>query len=140
MKNQVLGLMFILGCIFMKAQETEGTTIEMKITNIDNEEGQMLIGLYDSEGNWLNKTFKGIFGEIKNGSCTAEFNNIPDGTYAISVFHDENNNGELDTNFMGVPKEDTGASNNAPANFGPPDWEDAKFEVKRETVKQTIEL
>ncbi|VAW11984.1 hypothetical protein MNBD_BACTEROID03-2288 [hydrothermal vent metagenome] len=140
MKNQVFILMLILGCGFVKAQETEGATIKMEITNIENAEGQMLIGLYDSEGNWLNKTFKGIFGKIKNGRCTAEFNNVSDGTYAISVFHDENNNGELDTNFMGIPKEDTGASNNAPANFGPPEWEDAKFEVKGKTIKQTIKL
>lgn len=139
MKNRVLILMLLIGSVFVQAQEKEGVTIEIEITNIENEKGQMLIGLYDSEDTWLGKTFMGIFGKIRDGSCTAEFNNVPDGIYAISVFHDEDNDGELDT-LLGIPKEDTGASNNAPANFGPPKWEDAKFEVKGETVVQTIKL
>lgn len=79
-------------------------------------------------------------GKISNGRYTVTFKAVHDGTYAISSFNDENGNGKLDTNFLGIPKEGTGASNNAPANFGPPKWADAKFEGKGKAIKQSIKL
>ncbi len=121
------------------AQEESGT-IEVTVAGFDNEKGQVLIGLYNSEALWLKKTYKGRTGQIENGKSKAVFTNIPNGVYAISVFHDEDNDGKLDTNFLGIPSEDTGSSNDAPARFGPPKWEKAKFEVKGTTVKQIINL
>jgi uncharacterized protein (DUF2141 family) len=49
-------------------------------------------------------------------------------TYAVSAFHDENSNGNLDTNFMGIPREGVGASNNAKGHLGPPKFEAAAFQ------------
>ncbi len=123
----------------MQAQE-ETATIEVQFENIASDDGKMLIGLYDSEDNWLKTRSKGAVAKIVNGTSKTSFNSIPDGVYAISVFHDENNNGKLDTNFFGIPSEDTGASNDAPARFGPPKWEDAKFVIKGGTIKQIINL
>ena len=131
-------LILLLVTTLAQAQE-EGNIIEVEILQIDNEKGQMLIGLYDSEDNWLNKPAKGMFGKIIDGKSEATFENVSDGTYAISVFHDEDNDRELDT-ILGIPTEDTGASNDAPARFGPPKWEDAKFEVKGGIIKQIINL
>lgn len=130
-------LLFCLATI--SAQDKLLGTIELEITNIDNGDGQMMIGLYDSEENWLNKIVIGKIGVIKNGGSKIVFENIPNGTYAISVFHDEDSNGKLKTLF-GIPLEDTGSSNDAPAKFGPPLWEDAKFQLKGGTLKQTINL
>lgn len=127
-----------MGSALVVAQNQIGNTIEVEITNIDSNKGQMRIGLYDSEDSWLNKTYLGLVGTIVNHKTTVIFENVPDGTYAISSFHDENDNDELDTNFLGIPKEDTGASNNAPARMGPPKWEDAKFALKGESIKHTI--
>lgn len=129
----------ILGFIAL-AQEPEGNIIEVEITDIDNGDGKMMIGLYSSEENWLKKTEMSRIGQIKNGKSSVAIENVPDGTYAISSYHDENDNDELDTNFLGIPKEDTGSSNNAPARMGPPQWEDAKFEIKGKSIKQTIKL
>lgn len=139
MINLVRTLVLLLVTTTIYAQN-EGNAVEIQINNIDNEEGQMMIGLYDTQGNWLNKPFKGVIGKIVNGKCSTTINNIPTGTYAISVFHDENNDSELETNFLGIPTEDIGSSNDAPARFGPPKWEDAKFEVKEGTVTQVINL
>jgi len=119
--------------------QKETATIAVKIVQIDNNDGQMLIGLYDSKANWLKTAYKGVFGKIEDGACTVLFEDIPNGTYAISTFHDEDNDGELDT-FLGIPREDTGSSNDAPAKFGPPKWEVAKFEVKGENITQVINL
>jgi len=118
----------------------QGNTIEFEILNIESDEGKMMVGLYNSAENWLNKSVMSKTGEINIGKCLVKFENVPDGIYAISSYHDENDNNELDTNFFGIPKEDTGSSNNAPARMGPPKWEDAKFELKGESIKQTIKL
>ncbi len=132
-------VMLFLGTIF-PTQEKEGHTVELEITNISSDEGKMMIGLYGSEEQWLKHTVMSLIGHIENGKCTVTFENVPDGIYAISSYHDENGNGVLDTNFLGIPKEDTGSSNNAPARMGPPKWEEAKFEIKGESIKQVIEL
>ncbi len=139
MKNSIAGclLLFFLGSVYA---QKEGVEIEVQIVNIDSDQGQILVGLYDAQDTWLKKIYKGAYGKIKNGTATATFKDVPKGEYAISVFHDENNNGELDMVLGVFPKESTGSSNDAPARFGPPKWEDAKFEVRSENVKQLIHL
>lgn len=139
MINLVRMLLFLSITVVANAQENS-SVIEIEIKNIDSPDGQLLIGLYDSEDNWLKKRRMSALGQITRGTSTVSFKNVPDGVYGVSLFHDENNNGKLDTNFLGIPKEATGSSNDAPANFGPPNWEDAKFEVKGREVKLIINL
>ena len=61
------------------------------------------------------------------GTCL--FDGVAPGTYAVAVFHDENGNGKLDTNFLGIPREGVGVSNNKLRKLGPPTWEDSKFDL-----------
>ena len=68
------------------------------------------------------------YAEISNNIAFIEFANLPFGEYSVSAYHDENANKELDTNWLGIPKEGTGASNNAKGKMGPPKYEDAKFD------------
>ena len=53
-----------------------------------------------------------------------QFGNLPSGTYALALVHDENGNGKLDT-MMGIPKEGFGFSKNPPIRFGPPSFKSA---------------
>jgi len=99
---RILLILLITGVTYAQA---EGNTIEVEIKNIDNSDGQILIGLYDSEGAWLKEHAQGAFGKIIDGKSHVTFENVADGTYAISVFHDEDNDGELDTNFFGIPSD-----------------------------------
>ncbi len=78
--------------------------------------------------------------KIKNRRATLRFREVPKGKYAISAFHDENNNQKLDTNFLGIPKEAVGASNNAKSSLGPPKWKDAVFEFNDLSITQKITL
>ena len=57
--------------------------------------------------------------------CT--FDDVTPGEYALAVFHDENDNNDLDRNILGIPSEGTGASNDASNPFGPPGYDDARF-------------
>lgn len=64
---------------------------------------------------------------IVDRHALCEFSGIAPATYAISVFHDENSDGKLATNFIGIPREGVGASNNAKGRFGPPKFDAAAF-------------
>jgi len=106
-------------------------TISLTISALKSDRGKCLIYLYRSEGGFPVKpeaAFKKIVNEINGLQSSYEFKDIPFGVYAISVVHDENNNGKLDTNLIGLPKEGIGVTNNAKGSFGPPKFKDAKFD------------
>lgn len=65
------------------------------------------------------------------------FRHVPPGTYAVSLFHDQNGNGRLDK-ALGIPKEGYGFSRNAPVRFGPPSFADARFAVAGADVTMPI--
>lgn len=139
MQHLILAIsMLITSLVFSQPKATQDIVIN--ILNFDSNQGKVFIGLYDTEENFLKVSVKGLIAKVEYNKCSVTLKDIPVGVYAISVYHDENDNGNLDTNFLGIPKEDTGCSNNAPARFGPPKWEDAKFEVKNETIIQNINL
>jgi uncharacterized protein (DUF2141 family) len=81
-----------------------------------------------------------VSGVIQGRTAQLEFADVAPGEYALSVFHDENGNGQLDTRFMGIPKEPFGASNDARGRFGPPKFDDARFVVDQGVVELTINL
>jgi uncharacterized protein (DUF2141 family) len=64
---------------------------------------------------------------IVDRASTCTFSGVKPGTYAVAVFHDLNDNGHLDTGFMGIPTEPVGASNDAHGSMGPPKFKDAQF-------------
>ena len=68
-------------------------------------------------------------GDLEDRRPTLRFESVAVGTYALACFHDENGNGRLDTNFVGIPSEGTGASNGARGFMGPPSFRDARFEL-----------
>ncbi len=129
----------IIGILIYQSQVQENFSIEVTVEDVANNDGKIFLALYNSETNFLEKSYKGTKSEIMNNSSTITFEDIPSGVYAISVFHDENDNGKMDTNFMGIPKEDYGCSNDASGFMGPPKWKDAKFELKTDkTITITL--
>jgi uncharacterized protein (DUF2141 family) len=79
--------------------------------------------------------FEAIDRTIVNHRATCVFEDVPPGEYAIAAFHDENGNNGLDRNFLGIPSEGTGASNDARGFMGPPRYDDARFQFP-ETVSE----
>jgi len=78
--------------------------------------------------------------KIENGQAVCVFGDVAPGNYAIAVFHDNNGNGKLDRNFIGMPKEGVGASNGAVGKFGPPKFDDARFSYKGGQQRLTIHV
>ena len=73
------------------------------------------------------------------GTVELDFGPVPEGTYAISLFHDENGNGKLDTMMM-VPREGYGFSRDAAVRFGPPRFAAASFAVGNAPARQTLKV
>jgi len=110
--------------------QAQNNTIEVNMSGFDSDDGKAMVGLFVEEETFLREPEQSLSASITKQKSSVTFTNIPDGVYAVSVYHDENDNGEIDL-LMGIlPKEDTGTSNNPNTVMGPPKWEDAKFEVK----------
>lgn len=106
--------------------------------NITSDSGSLYVALYNSGEAFLKKEFKGSVVKIENGKAQAIFDGLDYGEYAISSFVDENNNGLLDTNFFGIPKEPIAFSKNAKIRFGPPKFKDAKFLIDENEMEIII--
>jgi len=123
-------ILFISGILVSIAQE-KTHDLKVEIIGMKNDNGQVFIALYNTEKSFLKKPYKGTIAKIKDKKATAILKNIPKGIYAVSVFHDENNNQKLDTRIFGIPKEPYGCSNGASGFMGPPKYEDAKFTLNK---------
>jgi uncharacterized protein (DUF2141 family) len=136
MKNTIITAM-----LFFPAWLFGQHTITVKFSEIKPVQGKIYVGLYNSEATFMNDEayFKSCITAVNGGTAECLLEDIPTGKYAISVFHDENSNGKLDTGMFGIPKEGYGFSNNARGTFGPPSFVDSSFEVKGNVV-QEIEL
>ena len=130
--------MIFSGVFTTNAQE-ETFQITVFINGLDSNEGQVLIALHNEKAQFLKTAFKNAITKITNKKVMYTFKKIPEGEYAISVFHDKNSNNKMDVNFLGIPKEAYGCSNNAKGFMGPPKYEDAKFQLtKNSTIRIQI--
>lgn len=68
-----------------------------------------------------------------------DFGSVPEGRYAISLVHDENGNGKLDTALM-IPREGFGFSRDAPVRMGPPRFDKAAFDVGDQNTRMAIKM
>src|SRR5262249_2772539 len=113
-----------------QVQPPQASIIHVEITGLRNDMGQVHCALYSSPDGFPKDSKKAVAhvtSAISHQHAVSEFSGIAPGSYAVSVFHDENSNGKLDANFMGIPREGVGASNNAKGHLGPPKFHDAAF-------------
>lgn len=137
-----LTALLLVGLGVSSAADEASARIIVTIVGFESDAGQARVALWDSaegyptDGNYV----VAVSVDIEGGIARLEFADIAAGDYALSVFHDQNDDGELDTGFMGRPKEPIGASNDARGRFGPPKYKDARFEVDQAVVELTINL
>jgi uncharacterized protein (DUF2141 family) len=134
-----LMLMFAFELAF--SQEGETSNLIVVVENIKSREGEVLAGLYSKETFMKTEAeFGAKSGKIDNGKVILVFENVPAGTYGLSVLHDKNSNGRMDFEASGMPQEDYGISNNIVNPYGPPRWEDAKFELAAPEMELVVKL
>ena len=142
MKTILLAITLTLTSFLLTAQTkteivSEGTTITVTVP-IKSTTGKVIFGLHN-ETTFMKEALVGLTGDIKDGMASVTFTNVTPGTYGIVVLHDKNDNKRMDFEPTGMPKEAFGASNNV-MTMGPPQWNDAKFEVTDTPIEMEIRL
>ena len=115
--------------------------LNVNLTDIRAQTGVIKVGLVDSVAAWdgAAKPVQGTGGAPSGDSQTFTFKDLAPGTYAVMITHDENGNGKLDTNMLGMPTEGYGFSNN-PRVMRKPTFEEARFTIGADNVVVTVEL
>ena len=124
-----------------RAQSGGPATIIIKVAGLHSGKGQVRIAVFNSSEKWLGE--QPVYSStinVDSQSVTWKIYDVPYGDYGIAVFHDENKNGKMDKNFVGIPLEPYGFSNNVRVTLGPPTWEKSKFVVKGSTTEVSIEV
>ncbi len=134
-KISVFAVVVFLTFFHSLAIAEEGTVV-VEISGINNEKGQVYIGLFNNENGFPDKgnEYQGVLVKVKGGSLQHTFTEVPKGVYAIAVFHDSNGNGKLDKNIFGIPKEEYAFSKNGKGFFGTPRFAKAKFNFKNSYI------
>lgn len=138
----ILLILAVMLCVQKSAaQSVQPMTVAM--TGFRNTDGQAMIFLYNNAADFPTKrdrAFRVKKVPVTGAAMEVMFDDIPAGTYGVAVYHDENKNDKMDRAWYGMPTEGYGASNDAKGTFGPPKFDDAKFEMGNapKTVKINI--
>ena len=118
--------------------------IHVKILNIRNSTGAVACALFESpEGfptEFLHSATNVMIIKVRDTQARCDFEDILPGTYALAVIHDENMDGKLATNWLGVPTEGYGFSNEAKVLMGAPSFDAASFPYDGRNLDLTISL
>lgn len=125
----------------------DGPKVSLTVTTLGfrNTTGQAIVAVFDAKDGWpkLEKALRLEKVKIKDAASLAvTFKDLPVGSYAVEVIHDENENGKLDMRWLPYPKpiEGAGVSNDAEATMGPPSWSDARFKLSDKGGAITIHM
>ncbi len=128
MKSLLLTAALVAATVTAQGQQKPAThTLVVNVPNLRSNTGAVYISLQDPNQKAVQKQAV----PVQSGKARIIFRDVPNGTYAVRFFHDENNNKTLDKGIFGVPKEGWGCSNNVKATYGPPSYEDMLFAFDR---------
>ena len=150
-RNMILVLMvLVISIVSLHSQAVsddnkENGNLTVAVIGFESDKGQLRIALFNSEETYSDKKepeepFIRGFASIKDKRAIWVFENIPFGEHVIIYYHDENGNNKLDKNFLGIPKEKHGFSNNAKGSLGIPDYGKAKFVFNTEIKNMEIRI
>ena len=143
LKHILILFILITGLSVIGQTQLKKGNLKVVVNNLRSKTGQAGFFLFNSGDAFPGQTQKALlsgFVKICGNSIEYTFTSLATGTYAVYVFHDEDNDKKLKTNFIGMPKEGMGVSNNAKGHFGPPKYNDAKFNFNKSEQNITISL
>ena len=136
-----MGKLYLLAGFCLCPALVFAQSLELSFSSLRSESGNLQISLYGEKDGFLSDPDRVLQGWVIPASQALLVVELPAaGVYALGILHDEDGDGEMDTNFIGMPREGMGASNNPKSRFGPPGWDDAKFSIGTETLTMLIEL
>lgn len=115
----------------LAAAPAEASQLRVEVTDIRSDKGAIMASLLRANPDkGVAEQVTGAREPARAGRVTLSFDDLESGEYAVMLYHDENGNGELDKNLLGLPLEGFGFSNAAKASFGPPKFGDMKVVVE----------
>jgi uncharacterized protein (DUF2141 family) len=129
--------------LFSLSLDLGNPRLEIRITDAKSDKGMVRILIFSRENGFPDQpetALKSYSIPPKNKACYLSVNDLPPGKYAVSVIHDEDNNGKLSFSVVGYPTEKFGFSNNPKVYFSPPSFDKAAFELKSENKTLQIIL
>ena len=135
MSKTFLFSIFLTFCLVIKINNgalASEFVVQIEITDIKNTNGDLSCSLFSSKEGYPedhSKAYQNIHVKIDSNQAICEFKNIAPGTYAAIILHDENKNGKIDKNFVGIPQEGYASSNNERPRFSAPRFKEASFKV-----------
>lgn len=145
----VFAVTLVLGCTATqgeaRAQNDDGrrASLTVSVSGFENAKGVARIVVYDAQGSFprpKGSARASSVERIEDGQVQTSFAELPLGEYVVLVLHDENDNDELDTNFLGIPEEGYGISKNRFTSVGAPDYEEGAFTLPPEGSSLEIEM
>lgn len=137
-------ILIALQLMMMQSEPSiEKGTIKVQVKEFRNTEGHLLVSLFNSKEYFpddAKKAFKTKKVKVSKKSHEVVFEDVPYGEYAVIFLHDENDNEDMDTNFVGAPKEGYGTSNDAVNTFSAPKYEEAKFTLNSSTKNLSLKV
>ena len=121
--------LFLLVTFIISLFPVENPQLTIKISNIEKVKGEIKIGVFNKDANFLKEgaAIKNYSIKVDKNLAVITITDLPKGEYAVNTYHDEYSDNECNRNFMGIPKEAYGFSNNIKPKFGPPKYKDCKF-------------
>jgi len=113
--------------------------LRVQVTNVKSNDGMIGCGLHFEASTFPmnpenNTNVEQMWIEANQSGVECVFENMQPGIYAVAVAHDLNGNKTTDTNFLGMPIEDWGVSNNVRPSFRAPTFDEGKIEIKESQV------
>jgi len=111
-------------------------TLSVEVVGAKNTKGEVQFSLYNKDGTIPDKDMSRYFkikrSKIKDGKAKVLFKDLSEGRYAVSIYHDQNNNHKIDQGFI-LPNEGVGLSNFETINlFNPPNFKAASFSLNQD--------
>ena len=151
--KKLLLLLFCVSLIFHSCKKEDGqdpsvsddsfstNQILLEVSGLENLDGNLAIAINNSSVQFNSNTecYRDTIIDIVSNHMMITIGNIVPGTYAVSLFHDVDEDGELDLGLFNIPEEGFGFSNNPAIGFSQPDFDDCKF-VLEENQSITVPI
>ena len=136
---RILSRPLLLAAGLCAAGLASSAAIEVRVQGVTGAKGTVRVAICD-KATFLKDCPYAASAPAQEGETVVTVNDVPPGTWAVLSFQDENDNGKLDRNVLGIPKERYAFSREARGRFGPPSFADAAFVLRDEKAVSHIKL
>lgn len=130
---------FLVGALIVTLP-AHAADLTVEVSGVESAQGHVMVALFADADGFPERSAQGARIEAGSGTVVAVFKSLAPGRYAVSAYHDRNDNAKLDRGMFGIPKEPYGFSRDARGAAGPPEFRDAAFTLPESGARITVNL